>query len=226
MKYLEPSELKKLLDATRNAGDHNALRDWTILTVAYRHAMRAEEISSLTLKDVDLKSNTMRIRRVKGSLESVQPIEAAPGGQPWLNERKALRMWLSQRGPALEMPGDLPPGTPGYKFCSESFYVPRATAEKWCEASAFCFTSQKGGKLTTNALWRMFQTRAEAAGIKDRSLHSLKHTRASLMLQGGATVTETAMTCGHRALSSTMRYLHTTPEQAAAAAKRAEANVF
>ena len=196
MKYLQPSELKKLLDATRNAGDHNALRDWTILAVAYRHAMRAEEISNLTFKDVDLKSNTIRIRRVKGSLESIQPVEAAPGGQPWLNERKALRLYLEERD------------------------------GKKVDSSAFVFVSQKGGKLTTNALWRMFQVRAEAAGVEGRSLHSLKHTRASLMLQGGATVTETAMTCGHRALSSTMRYLHTTPEQAAVAARKSEANVF
>ena len=196
MKYLEPNELKKLLDTTRSADDHNALRDWTILTVAYRHAMRAEEISNLTFKDVDLKSNTIRIRRVKGSLESIQPIEGAPGGQPWLNERKALRLYLEQRD------------------------------GKKVDPSGFVFVSQKGGQLTTNALWRIFQTRAEAAGIKDRSLHSLKHTRASLMLQGGATVTETAMTCGHRALSSTMRYLHTTPERAALAARKAEANVF
>jgi site-specific recombinase XerD len=196
MKYLQTNELKKLLDTTRNSGDHNSLRDWTILVLAYRHAMRAEEISELSLKDVDLKSNTIRIRRVKGSLESIQPIEAAPGGQPWLNERKALRLYLEQRD------------------------------GKKVDPSGFVFVSQKGGKLTTNALWRMFQVRAEAAGIQDRSLHSLKHTRASLMLQGGATVTETAMTCGHRALSSTMRYLHTTPEQAAIAARKAEANVF
>ncbi len=196
MQFLEPKELKTLLETTRNAADHNALRDWTILTLAYRHAMRAEEISELTLKDVDLKSNTIRIRRVKGSLESIQPIEPAPGGQPWLNERKALRLYLEQRD------------------------------GKAVDPSGFVFVSQKGGKLTTNALWRMFQTRAEAASISGRSLHSLKHTRASLMLQGGATITETAMTCGHRALSSTMRYLHTTPEQAAKAARKSEANIF
>lgn len=196
MQYLQPNELRKLLDTTRSSGDHNALRDWTLLTVAYRHAMRAEEISNLALKDVDLKSNTIRIRRVKGSLESIQPIEAAPGGQPWLNERKALRLYLGQRD------------------------------GKRLDPSGFVFVSQKGGRLTTNALWRLFQARAKAAGIKGRSLHSLKHTRASLMLQGGATVTETAMTCGHRALSSTMRYLHTTPEQAAMAARKAEANLF
>ena len=193
MKFLEPNELKRLLETTRGAGDHNALRDWAILTVAYRHALRAEEISALRLKDLDARSNTIKIRRVKGSLESIQPIEPAPGGQPWLNERKALRLYLEQRD------GD---------------------------ASEFVFVSQKGGQLTTNALWRMFQVRSEAAGIAGRSLHALKHTRASLMLQGGATVVETAMTCGHRALSSTMRYLHTTPQLAARAAKRAEANVF
>ena len=98
--------------------------------------------------------------------------------------------------------------------------------ETYQDPSDFLFLSQKGGELTTNALWRLFKTVAEEASIEGRSIHSLKHTRCSTLLQGGATVAETQLAVGHRALSSTLRYLHATPEQAARAARRAEANVF
>jgi site-specific recombinase XerD len=191
MKFLEPKELQHLLEAARKRSS----RDWAILLLAYRHGLRAVELSQLTVKDVDLKSNTIRVRRAKGSLETVQPIDGAVGGQPWLNERKALKLWLAER-------------------------------ETYQDASDYLFLSQKGGELTTNALWRLFKSVAEEADIDGRSLHSLKHTRCSTLLQGGATVAETQLAVGHRALSSTLRYLHATPEQAARAARRAEANVF
>jgi site-specific recombinase XerD len=191
MNFLEPKELQRLLESARK----RSARDWAILLLGYRHGLRAIELSTLKVSDIDLKANVIRVARAKGSLETVQPIDGAVGGQPWLNERKALRLWLAER-------------------------------ESYGDASDFLFLSQKGGQLTTNALWRLFATVAEEAGITGRSLHSLKHTRCSTLLQGGATVAETQLAVGHRALSSTLRYLHATPEQAAIAARRAEANVF
>jgi site-specific recombinase XerD len=191
MNFLEPKELQRLLESARK----RSARDWAILLLGYRHGLRAIELSTLTLKEVDLKASVIRVARAKGSLETVQPIDGAVGGQPWLNERKALRLWLLER-------------------------------ESYGDASDYFFLSQKGGQLTTNALWRLFQTVAAKAGIDGRSLHSLKHTRCSTLLQGGATVAETQLAVGHRALSSTLRYLHCSPDQAAMAARRAEANVF
>src|ERR1700739_4000119 len=93
MKFLEPKELHRLLETARKRSS----RDWAILLLAYRHGLRAVELSTLTLKDVDLKSNTIRVARAKSSLETVQPIDGAVGGQPWLNERKALKQWLAER---------------------------------------------------------------------------------------------------------------------------------
>jgi len=191
MKFLEPKELQRLLETARK----HSSRDWAILLLGYRHGLRAVELSRLKVEDVDLKSNTIRVKRAKGSLETVQPIDGAVGGQPWLNERKALKQWLEER-------------------------------KAYQDASDYLFVSQKGGELTTNALWRIFDTIAEDTGIEGRSLHSLKHTRCSTLLQGGASIAETQLAVGHRALSSTLRYVHCTPEQAARAARRAEANVF
>src|SRR5207249_10446325 len=66
------------------------------LLTGYRHALRAQELSNLTLNDVDLKTRTIRVRRVKGSLETIQPLEKR-AGQPLLDEPKALRLWLMER---------------------------------------------------------------------------------------------------------------------------------
>lgn len=80
--------------------------------------------------------------------------------------------------------------------------------------------------MTENGFWRMFQAVQADAGLAGRSCHSLKHTRASLMIEGGANLAEVRHWLGHKSLSSTLRYVHTTDEQAAKAARRAEANIF
>lgn len=185
--WLTTDELLRLLKAARE----RSVRDWALLLVGYRHAMRAKELSSLTLNDVDMKTRHIRVRRVKGSLETLQPMEKR-AGQPLLDEPKAMRLWLAERK----------------------------------DDSHFVFTSQKGGALTTNAIWRLFDTIAEAGGIKGRSVHSLKHSRVSHLLDGGSPISQVRQTAGHRALSSTLRYVHSTDESAAKAARLAEANVF
>lgn len=185
--WLEPKELLALLKAART----RSIRDWAILLLGYRHAMRAAELASLRLGDVDLKAGSITVNRVKGSMKSVQPLEKRTG-QPLLDEPKALRLWLEQRK-------------------DDSDYV---------------FTSQKGGALTTNAIWRLFKTVAEDAGIEGRSVHSLKHSRVSHLLKGGAPISEVRQAAGHRALSSTLRYVHSTDESAAKASRQAEAQIF
>jgi site-specific recombinase XerD len=106
----------------------------------------------------------------------------------------------------------------------------RAALRLWLaerhDESDYVFTSQKGGKLSENGFWRLFKVVAADAGIENRSCHSLKHTRASLMIEGGANLADVRQMLGHKSLSSTLRYVHSTDAQAAKAARRAEANVF
>ena len=180
--WLKPEELLRLLKAARD----RSKRDWALLLVGYRHALRAQELSDLTLNDVDLKTRTIRVQRVKGSLETIQPLEKR-AGQPLLDEPKALRQWLDERK----------------------------------DDSNFVFTSQKGGALTTNAIWRLFATVAQEAGLTGRSVHSLKHSRVSHLLAGGAPIGEVRQAAGHRSLSSTLRYVHSSDASAAQAARKA-----
>ena len=85
--FLTESEIKKFLVAARK-GRHG-VRDFCLMLVAYRHGMRVSELIDIRLKDIDLETGRIFVRRVKGSLSTHQPIEG--------DELRALRAWLRER---------------------------------------------------------------------------------------------------------------------------------
>jgi site-specific recombinase XerD len=68
-----------------------------MILLAFRHEMRASEVCGLELKDVNLKSGEIIIRRLKGNLKTAQPL-ADVQGQPLISEKRVLRAWLAERG--------------------------------------------------------------------------------------------------------------------------------
>jgi site-specific recombinase XerD len=90
--HLTPPELITVLKAARS----RSIRDWTMVLLAYRHGMRASEVCGLRLADAELKSGSLAIRRLKGSLHTLQPLYRHKG-QPLLDEVSALRAWLRVR---------------------------------------------------------------------------------------------------------------------------------
>jgi site-specific recombinase XerD len=92
MTYLAPEELLAVLKAARA----RSVRDWAMILLSYRHGLRASEVCGLKLAEADLKSESLSIRRLKGSLHTVQPLYRHKG-QPLLDEANALRAWLRTR---------------------------------------------------------------------------------------------------------------------------------
>src|SRR5712691_5995855 len=92
MVYLTPDELLAVLKAARA----RSARDWAMVLLAYRHGLRASEVCDLKLTEVDLKASSVSIRRLKGSLHTVQPLYQHRG-QPLLDEVGALRAWRRER---------------------------------------------------------------------------------------------------------------------------------
>jgi len=92
MTYLAPDELLAVLKAARA----RSVRNWAMILLAYRHGMRASEVCGLKLADAYMKSESVSIRRLKGSLHTVQPLYRHKG-QPLLDEMNALRAWLRAR---------------------------------------------------------------------------------------------------------------------------------
>lgn len=92
MAFLTPDETLAVLKAARE----RSTRDWAMILLAYRHGLRASEVCGLQLNDVDLKAGSISIRRLKGSLQTVQPLYPHRG-KPLLDETVALRAWFRER---------------------------------------------------------------------------------------------------------------------------------
>jgi site-specific recombinase XerD len=92
MTILTPQETLALLKAAKS----RSTRDWAMILLAYRHGLRASEVCGLKLADMDLKAGSISIRRLKGSLHTIQPLYQHRG-QPLLDETAALRAWLRKR---------------------------------------------------------------------------------------------------------------------------------
>ena len=70
--YLTEEEVERLMDAAkRNRWGH---RDGTMVLVAYRHGLRAAELVDLRWTQVDFKTATLHVRRVKAGTPSTHPI--------------------------------------------------------------------------------------------------------------------------------------------------------
>jgi integrase len=70
--YLTEGEVDRLLGAAK--GSRWGHRDGTMILVAYRHGLRASELTDLRWDQVDFGTATLHVRRVKQSSPSTHPI--------------------------------------------------------------------------------------------------------------------------------------------------------
>jgi integrase len=70
--YLTEAEVERLLRATR--GNRWGHRDAAMILVAYRHGLRASELTDLRWEQIDFATATLHVRRVKQGSPSTHPI--------------------------------------------------------------------------------------------------------------------------------------------------------
>lgn len=85
--FLTESEIKRFLEAAR--GGRYGTRDYAMMLLTYRHGLRVSELIDIRLKDLDLDTARLYVRRCKGSLSTHQPIEG--------DELRAIRAYLIER---------------------------------------------------------------------------------------------------------------------------------
>lgn len=92
MKYLNGNEILNVLAEAKKRGT----REHCMFLLAFKHGLRASEISRLLLSDV--RNGEIDVRRLKDSLHTVQPLLSHEN--PLLDEKRVLNAWLRERGDA------------------------------------------------------------------------------------------------------------------------------
>ena len=177
------------LGARAAAGDPLALRDHAVVELLYAAAIRVSELCGLDISDVDRDRRTVRVVG-KGSKERVVPF-----GAPAL---AALDAYLVRGRPALAARRDDRPLRDA--------------------AGSPLFLGARGARLSTRAVHAIV-TREFGPALETSSVgaHTLRHSAATHMLDGGADLRAVQEMLGHASLGTTQIYTHVSAERLRAA---------
>lgn len=167
----------------RAQGSLLALRRWALLEIIYSCGLRLAEAQGLDVADVDLHGRSARVLG-KGEKERIVPLGARAAEA--ITAYMAIRSDLASAGGSVR---------------SE-------------RAEAPLFLSLRGRRLSRRQIQRTVTDALRiAAGGERLSTHSLRHTFATHLLDGGADLVAVKEMLGHASLSTTRVYTHTSVER-------------
>ena len=78
--HLTDSEVEALIEAARSS-NREGHRDALMVLLAYRHGLRAAEVVDLRWEQIDFKSATLHVRRLKNGTPATHPLLAGSCGR-------------------------------------------------------------------------------------------------------------------------------------------------
>lgn len=168
-------------------GDPEQVRDYAVLELLYSSALRVSELTSLPVTGYDRRARSVRVLG-KGNKERVVPL-GAPAA-------RAIERYLS------EARDQLLARTPEGHTASGQH--------------ALFIGNRNGTLLNASAVYRLVSRELDQEpGGGPRGPHTLRHTAATHLLDGGADLRVVQEILGHSSLSSTQVYTHVSMERLA-----------
>jgi len=153
-------------------------RDRALVELLYASGARVDEACTLTLERLDLPQSQVRLEG-KGGKDRVVPIGGAAV--------RALRSYLETARPALLSLTNRADGAP---------------------ADGVVLRGDRGGPLGTRDARTIIGRLALSAGVGHVTPHTLRHSFATHLLEGGADLRIVQELLGHASLATTQRYTH------------------
>lgn len=179
MFYLEPAQIRQLLGAV-NLCSPFGQRDYLLILFLYETGLRVGECSSLTIGQV-------------------------------YTEKGQARQWLHLPAAACKgYRGRVVPLNQVARACVGKLVAFNSKRGFSVAPAAPLFTHRKHGFLSVRSIQKLIQGYRQAADLDlPATPHTLRHSMATSMLDCGGAVTSVQKILGHRKLSSTQRYTHT-----------------
>ena len=184
---LSQEDVEKLLECADASTPAGAL-DAALVELLYASGARIGEVASLDVDRIDFSDKSVRLFG-KGSKERIVPLYPAA--------LHALDAYLAHARPVLlaNHKGGL-------------------TVEEAADAQRALFINARGARMSERSLRARFEKLLAQAGLAGMATpHTMRHTFATEVLDGGADLRSVQEMLGHASLSTTQIYTHLTPER-------------
>jgi integrase/recombinase XerC/integrase/recombinase XerD len=207
-RVMKAPEVARLLDSIP-AGGPLELRDRALFELAYACGLRAEEIVTLDIADVDYDAEQLRVEG-KGSKTRFVPV-----GELALS---AVRLYMERgRPPLARAPrragapqaasGGGRAGQDGRQVAASMGAPVHVPQGRGAPEEGALFLSRSGRRLGTSDVRRRLRAWTMRAGIPSGiSPHALRHSFATHLLDGGADLRSIQELLGHSSISTTQVY--------------------